>query len=70
LACSSCGAHIRRLARQYPYKSAKPQPIPTKKETKQLKDKLHALQKYSTPVEEIDTKFTLQIDDLSVIHTE
>lgn len=68
MACSSCGAHIRRLAKQYPYKNVKPKPS-TPRETKEIKAKLKTLEKYSVVVEEIDTKYTLQIDDLSIIHT-
>lgn len=68
MACSSCGARIRRLAQQYPYKSV----VPTQRsseELKKVKARLKELANTSIVIEEVDSKYTQKIDDLSVIHT-
>lgn len=66
MACSSCGGRIRRLAKQYPYTDAKP----VSKETiEERKKRLAALKAFSIVVEEPDSKYTEQMDDLSTIHT-
>lgn len=70
MACSSCGARIRRLAKQYPTMDVKP--TVTKKsasEIKEVKQRLKNLALYSVPVEETNTKYTVKTDDLSTIHT-
>ena len=61
MACSSCGARIRRLAKQYPYKDVKPVSLPKPSESKEGA-------KYTTVLEE-NSEFTVLTDDLSTIHT-
>ena len=66
MACSSCGGRIRRLAKQYQYTDAKP----VSKETiEERKKRLAALKAFSIVVEEPDSEYTEQVDDLSTIHT-
>ena len=65
MACSSCGARIRKLAKQYPYKDVKPVSLPKKaKVTSPKKEGA----KYMTVAEE-NTDYTITIEDLSTIHT-
>lgn len=65
MACSSCGARIRRLAKQYPYKDVKPVSLPKPSESKAV---LKEGAKYTTVLEE-NSQFTVLTDDVSTIHT-
>jgi hypothetical protein len=66
MGCSSCGGRIRRLARQYQYTDVEP----VSKETiEERKRRLEALQAFTIVVEEVDSEYTEQIEDLSTIHT-
>ena len=67
MGCSSCGARIRSLAKQYQYKNVTPTQKPS--QIKEVKARLKALANYSIVVEEINTKYTVKTDDLSTIHT-
>lgn len=65
MACSSCGARIRRLAKQYPYKDVKPVSLPSKQTVKASKKEGA---KYSVVAEE-QSEYTTTVEDLSTIHT-
>ena len=65
MACSSCGARIRRLAKQYPYKDVKPVSLPNKREVAAPKKEGA---KYMVVAEE-NNDYTVTNDDLSTIHT-
>ena len=69
MACSSCGARIRRLAKQYPTMDVKPSVTMSASEIKEAKQRLKNLALYSVPIEEPNTKYTEKTDDLSTIHT-
>lgn len=69
MACSSCGARIRRLAKQYPTMDVKPAVTRSASEIKEVKQRLKDLALYSIPVEETNTKYTVRTTDLSTIHT-
>lgn len=69
MGCPTCGARIRRLAKQYPTKDVKPAVTRSASEVKEVKQRLKTLALYSVPVEETNTKYTVQTDDLSTIHT-
>ena len=65
MACSSCGARIRRLAKQYPYKDVKPVSLPNKVKVSAPKKEGA---KYMVVAEE-NNDYTITTEDLSTIHT-
>ena len=67
MACSCCGGRIRRLAAQYPNKNV---PAFTGETIAERKAALAAAMKYSVVIEEVDSKYTDKLEDLSTIHTE
>lgn len=66
MACSSCGARIRKLAKQYPSKNVTP--VSLSSSEKETKARLKAKAMFSVAVEE-KSKYTETIEDLSTIHT-